>query len=136
MRIVLKLHDPWPSRNVLDKWHWRKRHQYRKDIEDELGGEFNASPQAVAWRNFGRPFFRKIELYRVGGIKDRDNLIGGAKAILDALGPKGIGVIEDDSDDKIEVTYYQGGKYDRTIDGIVNFEFPMSGSYIVLSEPD
>ena len=143
MRLIIRLHKPWPSRNVLDKLHWRARHALRKDLEDEIAGEVFISSLFKMWKQCGSPYFRRVDLYRVGQIKDRDNLIGGAKAILDSLGPKGIGLIEDDSDDKVEVTYYQGGKHDRTIAQAVNFGasfktmYPTpSGSFIVLSEPD
>ncbi len=143
MRIIISLFDPWPSRNVLDKMHWRARHRLRKNVEDEIAGEVFISPTFKVWKHAGSPFFRHVALYRIGRIKDHDNLVGGAKQILDSLGPKGVGLIEDDSDDKVEVTYYQGGKHDRTILQAINFGASFAtatadprGSYIVLSEPD
>ena len=133
MKLIIQIRKPWPSQNEFDGYHWSKKNKARKQAEEEIFADMVESGAYRQWLRAGRPFFREVNLYRVGRIADRGNLIGGAKKLIDAL--VNTGLLEDDSDDKVRVTYYQGGKHDRTILNAINFKASM-GTNIVLSAPE
>ena len=128
--MILRLSKPWPSLNEFAYSHWRKRYRYKKRVLAELSEELLL--QVRKWNQAGKPYFRLVKLYRVGRIKDQDNLIGGAKTVLDVLVE--LGLIEDDSSSTIHTHYYQGPKNDPVIVKAVG-EVPRVGAYIVLEDP-
>lgn len=117
LRFTIRIYKPWPSQNVVNKMHHMARWRLMLDYMSEIEGEVLAhGDMARRWRAAGMPLFTHVALYRMckgKGITDHGNLVGGAKQLIDAI--KNCGLIEDDSDDKVTITYYQGTKRDTAI---------------------
>ena len=90
-----------PSQNVRDRWHWSRVRRHltlcRWAIMAAMGGRLQR--RAVGHRSV------RITSVRRRRIIDHANLVGGAKSLVDAM--TGIGLIEDDSDDLVTITYHQ-----------------------------
>ncbi len=87
------------SNNELVKFHWRKYDQYKKSWFEFIG-------YLMPWRKEAPSEKRLVVItsYRKA-LLDRDNLIGGAKPIPDAL--KKQKLIRDDSEEWVEIEYKQ-----------------------------
>lgn len=92
-----------PSLNAWQRWHWAKRDKLKKKFSFEVRkrlnelGRFGVTP----------PFHRMLVVITRWSPKqlDPDNMVGGCKALVDAL--KQQGVIRDDSEKWAEIRYKQ-----------------------------
>ena len=96
--IRVELPHPTPSLNQVRKMHWaayaRLRDQYTMIMRSHV------------YQRLDGLEFRHVTIDRYGSrALDHDNLVGGAKPLLDAL--KKAGLIADDSPRCIKVTYRQ-----------------------------
>lgn len=87
-----------PSRNVLDKMHWSKRHAFTRMVECMLWPYCRGDYKAKGPRSLTITAYRKRKL-------DRDNLIGGLKGPIDAL--VRLGFLIDDDEAHCSITYNQ-----------------------------
>lgn len=100
------------SLNVRERQHWSRRSKGNRDMAQEvmvaMGGP----------RHFPRPPWRhvRVTVNRCSaGRLDRDNLYGSFKPIGDALcvqsarHPHGLGIIEDDNSDRLDLVMTQSG---------------------------
>lgn len=129
MKMVLNVFEPWPSQNDLNKMHYMKRHRLMKELCTELAA-LAWTQNFRQWKAAGFQYFTHVDLYRIGRIKDRGNLVGGAKHLIDAI--VNCGFIEDDSDDKVKITYVQGPRNDPLLAAMTDLPLPLHGSIVVL----
>lgn len=104
MRIAATIELPYevPSQNARDGQHWSARHRERK----ELTWRVRAALPPGGCPHGTRKRAVVIHAFRRRRITDRANLVGGAKALVDAL--VAAGVLVDDSDRWAAITYDQG----------------------------
>lgn len=98
-KVVMRLDFPIRSLNQLLRQHWATRRKHLEDWEWAIKAAFNGLPP----RAKGRMRVR-ITSYRTKFL-DKDNLIGGAKPLVDAL--RNQGLIKDDSPQHVEIEYHQ-----------------------------
>ncbi len=104
--IIFRLSRPTPSQNSTTGWHWTKKAAEARAWVADLRLHViaakleNARLEWSCWR-IERCYARPGRQFDFG------NLVGGSKPIVDAFGPRGLNVIEDDSPDHVEVVYEQ-----------------------------
>lgn len=118
-KIKLVLDFITPSLNQLIRSHWSKRRALRIHYAWTIQAALIESGQDIS--NFkNQKQLIKITSYRKIKL-DEDNLIGGAKPLIDAL--KDVNLIKDDSPDYVKIEYYQIiDKTPKTIIEITNLE--------------
>ena len=94
-----------PSRNDLDKMHWSTRHRLMKSFKAHIEGAIHDMDMKV--NKITKPKKRKVLIYsyRKTLIKDKENLDGGHKQMVDTL--KTLGLIWDDSEKYIDLRVFQ-----------------------------
>lgn len=96
--------DVTPSLNKYLLWHWRRRHKYKTSlawlVRARVGRQMPTKPYEKATIT--------IERFSAGTL-DHDNFAGGCKPLIDCLQAKagGIGIIVDDTPERIKVHYKQ-----------------------------
>jgi Holliday junction resolvase RusA-like endonuclease len=90
-----------PSQNVTDRMHWRTRTRHIQTWRIHVA----AAARRIGATEATGPMAVRIISYRRRRITDAANLVGGAKATVDALTRAGL--IQDDSDDQARITYEQ-----------------------------
>ena len=79
--IRLELSQPTPSLNTISGHHWGKLRKYKRQASQEILAQIGRQAPA-------KPFSKaRVEIARYGQGKelDHDNLVGGAKALVDCL---------------------------------------------------
>jgi hypothetical protein len=98
------------SLNVRDRKHWAERSRYKKNMSLEVMAALGGP------RYFPIPPFKKVRVTVVrcsAGRLDKDNAVASVKSLLDVLcansdrHPTGLGIIEDDSDDLLDLVVKQ-----------------------------
>lgn len=99
--IILVLGEATPSRNAVDKLHWTARNRLRERWQWLIRvARLNERIVPVRWPH------ALLTIERYGPRKlDHDNLVGGAKQLIDAL--KHEGFIVDDTPEHVTVEYRQ-----------------------------
>ena len=94
-----------PSRNELDKMHWGARHKLMKSFKAHIEGAILDMGMKV--NKITKSKKRKVLIYsyRKTLIKDKENLDGGHKQMVDSL--KQLGLIWDDSERYIDLRVFQ-----------------------------
>ena len=94
-----------PSRNDLDKMHWGARHRLMKSFKAHIEGAIFDMGMMVT--KMEKPRKRRVMIYsyRKHLIKDKENLDGGHKQMIDVL--KTLGLIWDDSEKYMDSTILQ-----------------------------
>ena len=73
---------PTPSLNVVNGWHWSKRHKWTQQIQMIVRME----ARRLGWDGSGKAIKRLVTVTRFSaGRLDTDNFIGGCKGLVDAL---------------------------------------------------
>jgi Holliday junction resolvase RusA-like endonuclease len=103
--ISFNLTQPIPSLNVTLKEHWAVKKKRRDSYEETLKWLYVQGEKAT--KEYLRASIKKrVRIHSQRARKlDYDNLVGGAKTLIDAL--KRAGMIVDDSPEWLEVTYTQ-----------------------------
>jgi len=101
-----------PSRNVLDKMHWAKRHRFTQMVETMLWPFRPNGWKATGPRSVLIIARRKRKL-------DRDNLVGGCKGIIDALVRSGYLIDDDEANCSIQFKQELCGKVKPSVSIII-----------------
>ena len=105
MRIELP--ERTPSLNQWQRWHWAKRSRYKSKLAREVakracGSKIDTAPVYIT---ITRHSSRQLDV---------DNLIGGCKALVDALTTNGF--IVDDSPEWVVIEYRQAPGRGMTVE--------------------
>ena len=90
----------WPSQNVYDRWHWARQ---RRQVEF-WAGLIRCQLKAPAACDEFRTVL--LQCYRRQRCRDKANLEGGAKGLVDGIVRAGL--LKDDSSDWCDIAYRQG----------------------------
>jgi hypothetical protein len=104
MRYELTIPEPTPSLNRTQRRHWTHGYALKKRWNklvwaarcETIAGSYEALPRARV----------TVTRYAPYPIRDRDNLYGGCKNLMDALVSNGL--IQDDSSEHIDLHVRQG----------------------------
>lgn len=105
MKYELTLSEPTPSLNRTQRRHWTHGYKLKKRWQKLV---WAARMEQLPWQVVTALSRARVTVTRYAPhpIKDRDNLYGGAKNLMDALVANGL--IQDDSTDHIELHMRQG----------------------------
>lgn len=105
MRYELNIAEPTPSLNRTQRRHWTHGYRLKKHWQKLVwAARFSQLPaQGVTALSRARV---TVTRYTPHPIRDRDNLYGGCKNLMDALVSNGL--IEDDSNEHIDLHVRQG----------------------------